>query len=432
MVDPNEIVEKDKKYLAAVYQRKPVVLEKGKDTELWDLEGKRYLDCISGISVVNAGHTPERIVNAGVEQMKKLIHCSGLYYTVPQTLLAEKLSEISPQQLRKSFFCNSGAEAVEGAVKLAKKYIVSKGRTGFNVIALEGSFHGRLGLSLTLTGQSKYKRGFGSFAVYPGIVHAPAPYCYRCKLEYPDCNLECARKIEDIVKYHTTGDVAAMIVEPVMGEGGIIVPPDGYHEKVLEICRAHDILYIADEVQSGFGRCGTMFAHTQWDIEADIMSMAKALGAGMPIGGVIYRNEIVECLQPGDHFSTFGGNPVCCAMALENINYLEEGGLIENARRIGAKFMKALHDLQDDSDLIGDVRGKGLMIGIELVKDRKTLAPAVEATKSVAKTLMKNGVLIGTGGVEKNVLRIQPPLCITEAQMEEVVGSLEDALKGLR
>lgn len=432
MVESKEIMEKDKEYLAAVYPRKPIVVEKGQDALLWDLDGKRYVDCISGISVVNAGHAPERVVNVGVEQMRKLIHCSGMYFSVPQTLLAEKLAEVSPAHLCKSFFCNSGAEAVEGAVKLAKKFIVSQGRTGFNVIALEGSFHGRLGLSLTLTGQSKYKRGFGSFAVYPGIVHAPPPYCYRCKLQYPECGLECARRVEDIIKYNTTGDVAAMIVEPIMGEGGIIVPPDGYHEKILEICRNHDMLYIADEVQTGFGRCGTMFAHTQWEIEVDIMSMAKALGAGMPIGGVLYRDKIVECLKPGDHFSTFGGNPVCCAMALENIKYLQEDGLIENSKKIGAEFMRALDELKDDYEIIGDVRGRGLMIGIELVNDRKTLEPAAAATQEASKKLMKDGVLIGTGGVEKNVLRIQPPLCITPDQKAEVLSSLEDVLKSLR
>lgn len=428
MVDAKEIMKKDKEYLAAVYSRKPIVVYEGKGAIVKDLEGQEYIDCLSGISVVNAGHTPERLVRAGVEQMRRLWHCSGLYYSVPQTLLAEKLSSIAPGALRKSFFCNSGAEAVEGAVKLAKKFAISEGRTGAGVIALEGSFHGRLALSLTLTGQAKYKKGFGTFANHPGVVHAPAPYCYRCPLSYPDCGVECARKVEDIIKYHTTGDVAAMIVEPVMGEGGIIVPPDGYHAELQKICHDHEILFIADEVQTGFGRTGKMFASDFWNIKPDIMTLAKGLGAGLPIGAVMYTDEIVKCLVSGDHFSTFGGNPVCCAVALENIAFLQEEGLLTNSKHIGKLLMEELLSLQKKNDMIGDIRGKGLMIGVELVRDKTSKKPAVEQTKKVAEGMFNNNILIGTGGVHSNVLRIQPPLCLSDEQAEKVLDLLKEQL----
>jgi len=431
LTDSKEIMKKDKEYYVPAYAKKPLVIVEGKATIVRDADGKEYIDCLSGISVVNAGHCPDRLVRAGQEQMTKLIHCSGLYHNIPATLLAEKIARITPIHLKKSFFSNSGAEAVEGAVKVAKKYAVTQGRTGAGLIALEGSFHGRLGLSLTLTGQAKYKKGFGTFANFPGVSHAPMPYCFRCPLSYPECDIECARKVEDIIKYHTTSDVAAMIVEPVMGEGGIIVPPKEYHDRVQRICKDHEVLYIADEVQTGFGRTGKMFGIEHWDIKPDIITMAKGLGAGMPIGGYITTPEIADSLESGDHFSTFGGNPVCCAVAAENIDYLQDAGLIANSEKIGNQVRERFIELQNQISLIGEVRGKGLMIGVELVKDIKTKKPAPDETKELAKHLMKKGVLVGTGGVHGNVLRFQPPLCITEEQATRVLDIFEEEVKQL-
>ncbi|MHA1654505.1 MAG: aspartate aminotransferase family protein [Candidatus Thorarchaeota archaeon] len=431
MVNSKEIMEKDARYLAPTYRRKPIVIYEGKGAVLNDVEGREYVDCLSGISVTNAGHCPERVVKAASEQLSRLIHCSGFYYSVPQTLLAEKLSQITPEPLTKTFFCNSGAEAVEGATKLAKKHAVYRGKTGMGMISLEGSFHGRLGMSLTLTAQAKYKKGFGTFACHPGVAHAPAPYCYRCPLTYPDCGLECVRRVHDVVKYHTSGDVAAMIVEPIMGEGGIIVPPDDYLSGIRKVCDEHDMLLIIDEVQTGIGRTGKMFASEIWGIHPDIMIMAKGLGAGLPIGAVIYSDKVLECLEYGDHFSTFGGNPVSCAAALENLKYLEDEGLVENAERVGSIFMEGLREIQERHSIIGDVRGKGLMIGLELVKDPESKTPAVEETQKVADKMMADGVLVGTGGVFKNVVRIQPPLCITEEQAKLVLSKLEEKIASL-
>jgi 4-aminobutyrate aminotransferase/(S)-3-amino-2-methylpropionate transaminase len=431
MVKKDDIIDKESKYIVPAYAKKPIVIVEGKDAVVRDIDGKEYIDCLSGIAVVNAGHCPEKLVRAGQEQMTKLIHCSGLYHNVPATLLAEKIAKIAPASLKKSFFVNSGAEAVEGAVKIAKKYAVTQGRTGASLIALEGSFHGRLGLSLTLTGQAKYKKGFGTFANFPGVVHAPMPYCYRCPLSYPECDIECARKVEDIIKYHTSTDVAAMIVEPVLGEGGIVVPPYEYHELIQKICKDYEILYIADEVQSGFGRTGKMFAVEHWGIKPDIMTMAKGLGAGMPIGGYVTTKEIADSLQSGDHFSTFGGNPVSCAVASANIDYLLEEGLISNSEKIGTKIMERIAEMGNNISVIGEVRGKGLMIGVELVKDNKTKKPAPDETKKIANNMMKKGVLVGTGGVHGNVFRIQPPLCITSEQASSVLDIFEEEVNQL-
>jgi len=429
LVDSKEILKKEKEFYVPAYAKKPLVIVEGKDTVVRDAEGNEYIDCLSGISVVNAGHCPDRLVRAGQDQLAKLIHCSGLYHNIPATLLAEKIAEITPPFLKKSFFANSGAEAVEGAIKIAKKYAVTQGRTGAGVIALEGSFHGRLGLSLTLTGQAKYKKGFGTFANFPGVVHAPMPYCYRCPLSYPDCDIECARKIKDIIKYHTSSDVAAMIVEPVMGEGGIVVPPKEYHDIVRKICKDHNILYIADEVQTGFGRTGKMFGIEHWGIKPDILTMAKGLGAGMPIGGYVTTSEISDSLESGDHFSTFGGNPVSCAVAAENIDYLRDANLISNSEKIGGQVKDRLTEMADQISLIGEVRGKGLMIGVELVKDRKDKTPASDEAAQLAKQFMKKGVLVGTGGVLGNVIRFQPPLCITNEQATKVLGIFEKEVK---
>ncbi|MGY5858590.1 MAG: aspartate aminotransferase family protein [Candidatus Thorarchaeota archaeon] len=431
MADSKEIIKKEKEFYVPAYDKKPLVIVEGKDTVVTDADGKEYIDCLSGISVVNAGHCPDRLVRAGQEQLAKLIHCSGLYHNVPATLLAEKIAEITPSSLKKSFFVNSGAEAVEGAVKIAKKYAITQGRTGAGLIALEGSFHGRLGLSLTLTGQAKYKKGFGTFANFPGVAHAPMPYCYRCPLSFPECDIECARKVEDIIKYHTTGDVAAMIVEPVMGEGGIVVPPKEYHDLVQKICKDHNVLYIADEVQTGFGRTGKMFGIEHWDIKPDILTMAKGLGAGMPIGGYVTTSEISDSLESGDHFSTFGGNPVSCAVATENIDYLRDQGLITNSEKIGKQVRERIAELSDQISLIGEVRGKGLMIGVELVKDKTTKSPALEEVKELAKRFMKKGILVGTGGVHGNVIRFQPPLCITAEQATKVLNIFEEEVKQL-
>jgi 4-aminobutyrate aminotransferase/(S)-3-amino-2-methylpropionate transaminase len=423
------IVRKDREYLIQCTLRQPLVLVEGKNALLKDINGKEYIDCFSGISVVNVGHCHPKVVEAAKKQLDKLIHCSGVYHSVPQTLLAEKLALITPRDLKKIFFCNSGAEAVEGAIKLTKKYALKRGRAGLSVIALQGSFHGRTALALTLTGQKKYKVGLATFADYPGVVHAPTPYCYRCNYKYPDCGIACACFLEDILELSTAGDVAALIAEPILGEGGVIVPPKEYWETVPKICRDHDIPLIIDEVQTGFGRTGAMFASEHWDIQPDIMTMAKGLGGGMPIGAFIAKDEIAAAFDPGDHFSTFGGNPVSCAAALANISVLIDEKFPEKVMELGEYTIKRLREIAEKREVIGDVRGKGLMIGVELVKDRTKNTPDPEAANKIRDKMRERGVLIGVGGIKKCTLRLQPCLTITREQMDKVLEILESALK---
>lgn len=431
MVNFEEIKLKDEKYYLQGYTRVPVVLVEGQGTVLKDINGKEYIDCFAGISVTNTGHAPERLVRAATEQMSKLIHTSGRFYNIPQTLLVEKLAEITPDHLKHTYLCNSGTEAVDNAVKLVKKYAVSKGKTGAALIALECSFHGRLGVAFSLTGQAKYKKGFGTYANFPGVVHAPVPYCYRSKLSEDDCASEAASQVEKTINRHTAGDVAAFIMEPVLGEGGIIIPPARYFEVLQNILAEYQIPFIADEVQSGYGRTGKMFAFEHWGLKPDLVTMAKGMGGGMPIGAVTATSEIVNCVKSGDFFSTYGGNPVSSAVALENINMIQDEGLIENSIKIGNLFMKGLDELQHKHSLIGDVRGLGLMIGIELVKDRTTKVPAVKKAMEAVSLLLKEGVIIGLGGIHTNVLRLQPPLCITEHQAEVVLEKMDILLAKL-
>ncbi len=427
-MNSKDIMEKDKEFFVQGYTRVPIVLTEGKGAMLKDLEGKEYIDCFAGIAVSNVGHAHERLVKVASEQMSKLIHTSGRFFNIPQTKLVEKIAEISPGKLQYTYLCNSGTEAVENAIKLVKKYASSRGKTGAGLISLECSFHGRLGYSLSLTGQAKYKKGFGTYANAPGVVHAPVPYSYRSKLPEDEFGIETALTIEEIIDRHTTGDVAAFIMEPILGEGGILVPPSTYFETLTKILKERDIPFILDEVQSGFGRTGKMFAGEHWNLEPDLMTIAKGMGGGMPIGAAVATPEIAESVQSGDFFSTYGGNPVCSSVALENIQIIDDEKLIDNSNYIGKIFMNGLTEIATKNELIGDIRGKGLMIGIELVKDQNSKQPAVEETKQVVETLKKEGVIIGLGGIYGNVLRLQPPLCISEEQAKIVLEKLKHAL----
>jgi len=429
IMDSKEIMDKDKEYFVQGYARVPIVLTEGKGAILKDLDGKEYIDCFAGISVSNVGHAHERLVDVASKQMSKLIHTSGRFFNIPQTKLVEKIAKITPGKLKYTYLCNSGTEAVENAVKLVKKYATSRGKAGAELISLECSFHGRLGYSLSLTGQAKYKKGFGTYANAPGVVHAPVPYSYRSKLSEDEFGVETASAVEDIIDRHTTGDVAAFIMEPILGEGGILVPPDTYFETLTKILKERDIPFILDEVQTGFGRTGKMFAGNHWNLEPDLMTLAKGLGGGMPIGAAVAIPEIANSVQSGDFFSTYGGNPVCSAVALENIAIIEDENLIENSNKIGKIFLEGLTELMEKNNLIGDVRGKGLMIGIELVKDSNTKKPAAKDANNIVDLLKNDGVILGLGGIYGNVLRLQPPLCISEEQAQDVLEKLKKALK---
>ncbi|MDY7010212.1 MAG: aspartate aminotransferase family protein [Planctomycetota bacterium] len=401
----------------------PVVVEQASGCTMTGADGKEYLDCFSGIAVVNAGHGHPKVIAAAKEQMDKLIHCcTYVYYTPPAARLAERLSGLCPGALQKSFFGNSGAEAVEGAMRLAKQFTGRK-----EVVCLTHSFHGRTVGTLSITGNRGRKKGSGPYL--SGVAFAPAPHCYRCpfKLQYPSCGAACAHYLEDVLRYQTAGDVAAFIAEPVMGEGGIIVPPPEYFKIASKIIRDYGALFIADEVQSGFGRTGKLFAIEHYGVEPDIMCMAKGIADGFPVSAFMARGDIAEAFTPGDHLSTFGGNPVSCAAAMANIDVLLDEKLCENSAQRGEQLLTRLRNFQENCSLVGDVRGKGLMIGVELVRDAAK-TPADEEARKVRTLCREAGVLVGVGGSLGNVVRLQPPLVLTSEQADRAANTLEKAI----
>lgn len=401
----------------------PIEVEKAVGSTMTGADGRDYLDCFSGISVCNAGHGHPKVLAAAREQMEKLVHCcTYVYYNPRAGELAEMLAEIAPGRLQKSFLSNSGAEAIEGALRLAKQHTKRK-----EVVCLAMSFHGRTAATLSVTGNRGRKKGSGPYL--SGIAYAPAPYCYRCpfKLKYPECGLACAEHLDYVLKYQTAGDVAAFLAEPVMGEGGIIVPPADYFKIAVDIVRKDGAVFICDEVQSGFGRTGRMFAIERYGVEPEILCMAKGIADGFPLGNFIAVPELADAFTPGDHLSTFGGNPICCAAAMANIRVMRDEKLPQAAEERGRQFMDGLNALKERCALIGDVRGQGLMIGLELVKDADKTPAAQEAT-AVRKRCREQGVLVGVGGVLANVIRLQPPLVITEEETARALAILEKVL----
>jgi 4-aminobutyrate aminotransferase / (S)-3-amino-2-methylpropionate transaminase / 5-aminovalerate transaminase len=423
-------IEKYEKYVTTSFvpSVEPVVFDKAEGATIIDVDGKRYVDCFAGIAVSNAGHRHPKVIAAAKDQLDRFVHAGSYIYHVPQVAdLAEKLAGITPGKLQKTFFGNSGAEGIETALRLAKAYT---GKSEF--ISLTHSFHGRTVGTLSVTGNYQRKKRGGPYL--PGIAFAPAPYVYRNPFgtDEPD---EVARRCADMVQwaidYQTANDVAAFIAEPVMGEGGIIVPPDNYFKYVKEILDQHDILFIADEVQSGFGRTGKMFGVDHYGVEPDIMVMAKGIADGFPISATIARAEIADSFQPGEHLSTFGGNPVSCAAALANLEVMRDEDLPGQAAAKGNQVMAQLQEMASEHDLIGDIRGRGLMVGVELVTDRKTREPAAKQAGAIRAACREDGVLIGVGGQSGNVLRIQPPLTIDESEMERALESIGKGLSSV-
>lgn len=401
----------------------PIEVERASGTTVHGRDGSEYLDCFSGIAVTNAGHCHPKVVAAAKAQLDQLLHCGTyIYYNPRAGELAQRLAEITPGRLQKSFLGNGGAEAIEGAIRLAKHHT---GRT--ELVALTQSFHGRTIGTLSITGNSGRKKGGGPYL--PGIAFAPAPHFYRCpfgsKTE-DECGERAASFLADAIKFQTAGDVAAFIAEPVLGEGGMITPPANYFRLVKEILEDQDILFICDEVQSGFGRTGKLFAIEHYGVDPDIMCMAKGIADGLPLGAFTATPEIADAFTVGSHLSTFGGNPVSCAAALANIDVMFDEKLPENAAARGVQLRSGLEKIQANNRLLGDVRGKGLMIGIELVKDAEKTPASAEAVE-VRRLCREAGVLVGVGGSFANVVRIQPPLVIDESECARALETLERA-----
>ncbi len=419
-------IQKYRDYVMTGFVKSVAPLEpiKASGAVVTDISGRDYLDCYSGISVVNAGHVNPDVAAAAKAQIDKYIHCgSYLYHLAPVADLAEKLAHLMPAGLTKTFFGNGGAEAIEGALKLARLY------TGKHEnIALHYSFHGRSATALAVTGNAGRKKRSGPYVT--GVHFLPGPYVYRSawRNDPEEGSRQWAKMLDDVIRYSTAGDVAAFIAEPVLGEGGILVPPPNYFHEIKQVLDRHGILFICDEVQSGIGRTGKMFAIEHYGVTPDILVTAKGIADGFPLSGFTARAEIADAFLPGDHLSTFGGNPVCCAAALANLNYIERENLCARATQTGNYAMDRLRELQAQYPLIGDVRGLGLMIGIELVKD-EALTPATTEAEAIKAACYDAGVLVGVGGVYGNVIRLQPPLVITKQQIDHAIDSIAIAIQ---
>lgn len=418
-------LERDAAVISPSYTRSyPFVMDHGSGTEVWDVDGNRFLDFSAGIAVVSTGHSHPAVVKAIQEQAARFIHMSGTdFYYAQQITLAERLNELAPgEEPKQVFFTNSGTESVEAALKLAR-YVTGRPR----FLAFIGGFHGRTMGALSLTGsKAVHKRGF--MPLVPGITHVPYAYCYRCplNLEYPACDIACVKYIEDTVfKHYVPADeVAAIFVEPIQGEGGYVVPPPEFHPRLKALCEKHGILFVADEVQSGIGRTGKMFAMEHWDVVPDMICLAKGIASGMPLGVMVARRSLMTW-PPGAHANTFGGNPISCAAALTTLALVQHQ-FASNAASVGALMLAKLRSMQEQHPTMGDVRGKGLMIGVELVEDKATKERAPELRNEVVQGCYKRGLLVlGCGA---NTLRFMPPLNTPVDMADEALSIFEEAL----
>ena len=423
------IIARDARRISTSYTRDyPFVMEKGEGAVVEDVDGNIFLDCAAGIAVTSTGHAHPAVVKAIVDQAHKYLHMSGTdFYYELQVRLGEVIAGIVPIDGEvRSFFGNSGTEANEAALKLAK---YSTKRT--NIIAFLGSFHGRTLGSLAAT-SSKFiqRKGFGP--MMPGMFHAPYATCYRCPvgLKPESCQAECLGFVEDQILIHLVSpdEVAGVLVEPIQGEGGYVVPAAQFHQRLRELTSKHGMMLIMDEVQSGMGRTGRMFAAEHFGVKADIVTIAKGVASGLPLSITAARADVMNW-PPGAHASTFGGNPLSCAAALETIVLLQDG-LMKNAETVGNHLLDRLRGLMDKYPLIGDVRGKGLMVGVELVRDRQTKERATTERDRIVQAMFKRGVLILGAG--RNALRFAPPLVINKEQIDSIVAIFEEALKDLR
>ncbi len=423
-----ELLEKRKKYVPrGVGNAGEVFVADAKGALLTDVDGNTFIDFSGAIGTINVGHCAPRVVEAVEEQVKKYIHtCFHVMMYEPYVALAEKLAEITPGDFdKKAIFLNSGAEAVENAVKIARKFT---GKTG--IVSFHHGFHGRTLMGMSLTSKVKpYKFGFGPFA--PDVYKAPYPYPYRkpasmTEEEYVD---HCIASMEDFfISEAPVENIAAVIFEPVQGEGGFIVPPKAFIVRLHELCKKHGILLIADEIQTGFGRTGKLFAMEHFGVSPDLITLSKSMGGGLPISAVVGRTEIMDAANPGEIGGTYGGSPLGCVASLAVIEAMQQDKLPERAEQIGAQMETYFKELQKEYPVIGDVRRLGAMMAIELVEDPETKEPAKELTAALQKECYRNGVVTMGAGVYSNVLRFLVPLVITDEQLQEGLETIGKSL----
>ena len=405
----------------------PIFAQKAKGALITDVEGREYIDFAGGIGVANIGHCDEEVLKAVQDQIQKYIHtCFHVVMYEPYIELAKRINAIAPGKFpKKTMFVNSGAEAVENAIKIAR-HATNRPAT----IAFEDAFHGRTLLAVTLTSKAKpYKFGFSPYA--PEIYRMPYAYCYRCAfgLEYPSCEIHCAYFLRDFFTTHVPAEqVAALIIEPVLGEGGFVVPPKEYFTILRKICQENGIVFIADEVQSGFGRTAKMFAIEHYDVEPDLITMAKSMAGGFPLSAVTGKAELMDHPQVGGLGGTFAGNPVSCRAGLAVLDQFEKKNLLARGKKIGDRVIKKFRELYEQHPIIGDVRGLGAMVGMELVVDRKTKEPATAFTKQLVTRCREKGLLMISAGTYSNIIRPLMPLVITDEQLEKGLSIIEESL----
>lgn len=422
-----ELVERDSEALSPSFTRYyPLVIDSGHDCIVKDVDGNEYIDFNSGLACLNVGHTHPAVVNAVKDQCERFLHYSNTDFYYQQTVnLAEKLFELTPGTFQKKIhFGNSGAEAVETAIKLSKWHTRKH-----QFIAFIGAFHGRTCGATALTASKPTQRRH-YFPLIPGITHVPFPYCYRCPfgLSYSECNYHCIDFIDDQVlqKYVPPEEVAGFVFEPIQGEGGYIVPPPEYFQRLKKLADKYGLLLIADEVQSGIGRTGRWFAIEHWKTEPDIVCAAKALASGLPLSATIARAKLMDW-EAGSHASTFGGNPLACAASMSVVDVIQREKLLENAEKQGRYIMKWLKEVRETHEIVGDVRGKGLMIGVEFVENKKTKKAGVDQAREVMIRCWRRGVAIVTCGV--STLRLVPPLTITHELVDASLEIIGDVIK---
>jgi len=425
----DEIVRKHKEFIwpaVANYFQKPLVADHASMQYLWDIEGNKYLDFFGGIVTIGIGHCNPKVTSKIKAQIDKLQHTSTVFPNEQMVLLAEKLAQITPGKLQKSFFTSSGTEANEAAILLARMAGPS-----YDVVSLRHAYSGSSMLAKSVTAQAPWRK---SGVISVGFSHAVNPYCYRCPLhlKYPDCGVACANDVESVIQTTTSGSIAAFIAEPIQGVGGFITPPPEYFKIVYRIVKNYGGLFISDEVQTGWGRTGRKwFGIEQWEVTPDMITSAKSMGNGVPIGLTITTAEIADEFQ-GLTISTFGGNPVTSVAARAVIEVIEEENLRENTYVVGGYFRKRLEELEDKYPLIGEVRGMGMMQAMELVKDRATKEPAAVETTQVLEGARRNGLLVGKGGLFGNVIRMAPPMNISKADVDEGIRLLDKTLGEIR
>jgi 4-aminobutyrate aminotransferase/(S)-3-amino-2-methylpropionate transaminase len=424
------IAERNRHIPQGPFNVHPIFVKNAKGAIIEDVEGKEYIDFAGGIGVNNVGHCNEEVLKAVQDQIQKYIHtCFHVVMYEPYVELAKRLNAITPGNFaKKTMFVNSGAEGVENAIKVARH---ATGRPA--IIAFEDAFHGRTLLALSLTSKMKpYKLGFAPYA--PEIYRMPYAYCYRCAfgLEYPSCEMRCAYFLRDFFHtYISSEQVAAVIVEPVLGEGGFVAPPKEYFKILHKICQDHGIVLIADEIQTGFGRTGKMFAMEHYEVAPEIIIMAKSMAGGLPLSAVTGKAELMDHPQVGGLGGTYGGNPVACRAALAVLDVFEKKDLLARAEKIGQKVMKKFKEFEKHYSLIGDVRGLGAMVGMELVVDRKTKEPATALTKQFIGLCRQKGLLMISAGTHSNIIRPLMPLVITDEQLERGLSIIEESLSDL-